>query len=206
MRRTVVNAGVDLELDEMKRSYDGLEDLLNYTSRQIAATIPAVYDLNLNVIFFPQIGFLISVPNNPATGRGDYEGGEIEDQQWDRIFSTPLRVYYKDFRMRALDEQCGDVYAGICGRICWKKFRGHLAKIRTCHPDKEIEIVHELGQQILTQEPMLNAVSDICGELDRYASKLHLSSSQLTAPAFWPSHKVRVGTNFAGLVSQTEMS
>ncbi len=118
MHRTVVNAGVDLELDEMKRSYDGLEDLLNHTSHQIAATVPAVYNLDLNVIFFPQIGFLISIPNNPETGRGDYEGGEAEDQRWDRIFSTPLRVYYKDTRMRALDEQCGDIYAVICGMVC----------------------------------------------------------------------------------------
>ena len=111
----MINAGVNLELDERKRSYNGLEDLLNHTSHQIAATIPAVYKLDLNVIFFPQIGFLISIPNNPSTGRGDYEGGELEDQRWDRIFSTPLRIYYKDARMRALDEQFGDIYAEICG-------------------------------------------------------------------------------------------
>lgn len=34
--------------------------------------------------------------------------------------------------------------------------------------DKEIELVHELGQKILAQEKMLNLASDICGELDRY--------------------------------------
>ena len=34
--------------------------------------------------------------------------------------------------------------------------------------DREIEIVHELGQRVLEQEAMLSAVSDICGELDRY--------------------------------------
>lgn len=117
MHRTVVKAGIDLALDEMKRNYDGLEDLLNHTSNQIAETIPAVYELDLNVIFFPQIGFLISIPNNPATGRGDYEGGETEDQRWDRIFSTRSRIYYKDARMRALDIDCGDIYASICGMI-----------------------------------------------------------------------------------------
>lgn len=115
MHRTVINAGIDPELDEMKRTYDGIEDLLNRTSQIIAATVPAVYDLDLNVIFFPQIGFLISIPNNPVTGRGDYEGGEAEDQRWDRIFSTARRVYYKDYRMRELDEQFGDMYALICG-------------------------------------------------------------------------------------------
>lgn len=115
MHRTVVNTGVSDELDKMKRTYDGIEDLLDLTSREIAATIPRAYSLELNVIFFPQIGFLISIPKNPDTGRGDWEGGETEDQCWDRIFSTATRIYYKDFRMRELDERLGDMYAVICG-------------------------------------------------------------------------------------------
>lgn len=117
MHRTVVNTGVDDELDALKRTYDGIEDLLNRISQDIAATIPAVYDLNLNVIFFPQIGFLISIPLNQATGRGDYEGGDDEHQRWDRIFSTGTRIYYKDYRMRELDERLGDMYAIICGTL-----------------------------------------------------------------------------------------
>ena len=32
--------------------------------------------------------------------------------------------------------------------------------------DKEIEIIHELGQRMLEQETMLNQASDACGELD----------------------------------------
>jgi len=166
MHRTVINAGVDLDLDELKRHYDGLEDLLNHTSREIASTVPAVYDLDLNVIFYPQIGFLIVIPNNPTTGRGDYEGGEAEDQRWDRIFSTALRVYYKDDRMRKLDEDVGDIYAVICGIVS----QGPTTSMRSDYPfhaDKEIEIVHELGQQVLAREELLNTASDICGELDR---------------------------------------
>ena len=115
MHRTVVNTGVSAELDIMKSTYDGIEDLLNLTSREIAATVPKVHSLDLNVIFFPQIGFLISMPLNLDTGRGDWEGGEIDDQRWDRIFSTATRVYYKDYRMYELDERLGDMYAVICG-------------------------------------------------------------------------------------------
>lgn len=115
MHRTVVNPGVDPELDTMKRTYDGIEDLLNQTSQTIAADVPEEYGLDLNVIFFPQIGFLISMPINPVTGRANYEGGGAEDRQWERIFSTGARVYYKDFRMRELDDTLGDMYAIICG-------------------------------------------------------------------------------------------
>ncbi len=167
MHRTVINAGVDLELDEMKRHYDGLEDLLNHTSRDIASTVPAIYDLDLNVVFYPQIGFLIVITSNPATGRSDYEGGTAEDQRWDRIFSTGQKVYYKDNRMRTLDEDVGDIYAVICGTVLWSSTLA-IRSDMTLHADSEIEIVHELGQQVLTQEEMLNTVSDICGELDRY--------------------------------------
>ena len=104
----------------MKQIYDGIEDLLNHTSQIIAASVPPQYSLDLNVIFFPQIGFLISMPIDEQTGRCNYEGGEDEDQQWDRIFSTEARVYYKDYRMRELDETLGDMYSLICGRyaIC----------------------------------------------------------------------------------------
>ena len=114
MHRTVIKSGVDDELDTMKRTYDGLDDLLDRVAKDITATIPTVYSLKLNVIFFPQIGFLISVQLDPDTGRGDYEGGEREDQRWTRIFSTDQSVYYKDSRMKELDDTFGDLrYAQI---------------------------------------------------------------------------------------------
>lgn len=107
----------------MKQTYDGIEDLLNHTSQVIAASVPPQYSLDLNVIFFPQIGFLISMPIDEQTGRGNYEGGEYEDQQWDRIFSTEARVYYKDYRMRELDDTLGDMYSMICGKYVYACFQ-----------------------------------------------------------------------------------
>ncbi|KAL8885773.1 MAG: hypothetical protein Q9215_006422 [Flavoplaca cf. flavocitrina] len=112
--RTVVKPGVDEALDKMKQTYDGIEDLLNKTSQSIAETVPVQYSLDLNVIFFPQIGFLISMPIVSETGRANYEGPE-DGGGWDCIFSTRSRVYYKDYRMRELDETFGDMYAMICG-------------------------------------------------------------------------------------------
>lgn len=117
MHRTVVNRGIDDDLDAMKQTYDGIEDLLNQTSKNIAATIPPQHSLDLNVIFFPQIGFLISIPFDANTRRGNYEGPDTEGDRWDCIFSTGSRVYYKDFRMRDLDDTIGDMYAIICGKF-----------------------------------------------------------------------------------------
>ena len=115
MHRTVVNSEVDEELDNMKRTYDGIEDLLSKCSEQIAKEIPIQYTVNLNVIFFPQIGFLIQMPLDPESGKAEYEGGENGEAPWERIFSTADHVFYKDFRMQELDEKFGDIYAVICG-------------------------------------------------------------------------------------------
>lgn len=117
MHRTVVNHGIDVRLDNMKQTYNGIEDLLNQTSKNIAATVPVQHGLDLNVIFFPQIGYLISIPLEPNTNRGNYEGGDSSEGRWDRIFSTESRAYYKDFRMRELDETVGDLYTEICSKL-----------------------------------------------------------------------------------------
>ena len=117
MHRTVVNPGIDEELDAMKQMYDGIEGLLNRISQEIASTVPVEFSIDLSVIFFPQIGFLISVPMNSESYEGVYQGGHDEQSRWERIFSTRSRVYYKDFRMRDLDETLGDMYAVICGKV-----------------------------------------------------------------------------------------
>lgn len=125
----MVKPGVDDNLDHMKQTYDGLEDLLRKTSETIAETIPYEYGLDLNVIFFPQIGFLISMLIDPETGRSNYEGEDMSNGGWDRIFSTASRVYYKDFRMRELDATFGDIYAIICGQ--WHLLGSSPSKIRS---------------------------------------------------------------------------
>ena len=61
-RRTVILPGVDEELDHMKRTLDGLEDILNKVANRLSEDMPAELRATLNVIYFPQIGFLVLVP------------------------------------------------------------------------------------------------------------------------------------------------
>lgn len=143
-RRTIVLAGVDAELDEAKRTYEGIEDLLSQVAEHVANEVPAELDSRVNVIFFPQIGFLISIRLNEQTGTGAFEGPDNEP--WEKMFATDAAAYYKNELMSGLDAQFGDVYARIC--------------------DKEIEIIQRLGERILEYEVLLNTVSDVCGELD----------------------------------------
>ncbi|KAF2761501.1 hypothetical protein EJ05DRAFT_174055 [Pseudovirgaria hyperparasitica] len=142
--RTVVHAGVDEELDNLKRTYYGIESILGEVARYLAQKMPPDLEVQLNVVFFPQIGFLIAVPLDAETGAGAYEGAA--DDVWERIFVTEATVYYKNTNMEEMDNHFGDIHGLIC--------------------DREIEIIHELAQYVLEYEAILSTASDLCGEID----------------------------------------
>ena len=141
--RTVVKRGVDENLDKIKDVYDGMEDLLSQVAGQIADLMPQEIGCSLNVVFFPQLGFHITIPFDEITGRALWDGGE---NAWERMFTTQNQVYFKDARMREMDQDLGDLWASIC--------------------DIEIELAHDLAQRVLMDEQLLIAASDLCGELD----------------------------------------
>jgi len=88
--RTVILTGVDEELDQMKRTLDGLESLLNEVAVKLSENMPSNLRATLNVIYFPQIGFLVTVPIDPATGTEVYDGSF--ENRWERMFTTEYSV------------------------------------------------------------------------------------------------------------------
>ncbi|KAK6006420.1 hypothetical protein QM012_006830 [Aureobasidium pullulans] len=142
--RNVVRQGVDHDLDELKRTYEGLESLLIQVAQHVAESVPEELNANINVVFFPQIGFLIAIPQDPTTGHGIFEGPE--DDPWEKMFTTEDFAYYKNENVIEMDTYFGDIYGRICGR--------------------EIEIVHELAEKILQYEDLLTTASDVCAEID----------------------------------------
>ncbi|CAG8029250.1 unnamed protein product [Penicillium olsonii] len=145
--RTVVKQGIDRDLDQIKDRYDGLNSLLKHVALDIAATIPNDLNVDVNVIYFPQLGFNIAIPLNDH-GIAAYAGSNNE---WEMMFLTENRAYFKDFHMREMDEKLGDIYSLIC--------------------EKEIEIVYDLAQKIQRYEDVLVDASDVCGEIDRQVVK-----------------------------------
>lgn len=107
----MVKQGLDRELDRMKDRYDGLDSLLKHVAIDIATTIPEDMGVDVNVIYFPQLGFNIAIPLNEY-GESAYCGPHGD---WELVFITETRAYFKDFRMRELDEKLGDIYGLICG-------------------------------------------------------------------------------------------
>lgn len=115
-RRTCVIQGLNAELDELKRNYDGLEYFLNEVAGVLIQEIPEwAQQYMKNCIFYPQIGFLTVVSLNTETGRGNYEGEGLNDDEWERMFVSDGNIYYKNRRMRELDRQYGDLYCMIVG-------------------------------------------------------------------------------------------
>ncbi|KAI0670991.1 DNA mismatch repair protein MutS [Trametes maxima] len=60
--RVCVRPHIDDELDNLKHVYNGIDAVLSKVAIQISATIPPDYASSLNVVYFPQLGFLVCVP------------------------------------------------------------------------------------------------------------------------------------------------
>ncbi|KAI5305413.1 hypothetical protein KEM56_004513 [Ascosphaera pollenicola] len=146
--RTVVNHGVDPGLDKLKHFYSGLESLLSQVAIEIATTLPEYARSDVNVIYFPQLGFNIAIALHD--GSPVYDG---TNAGWEKTFVTENRAYFKDGRMRDMDTRLGDIYGHIC--------------------EKEIEITYDLAQQVLKNEAMLLEASEACGELDSVLALVH---------------------------------
>ncbi|KAI1373621.1 muts domain V-domain-containing protein [Hypoxylon crocopeplum] len=144
--RTAVRHGVDANLDELKRSYDGMEHFLTTVIAKLRDELPEwARKYVQNCIFFPQLGFLTVVSLNPETGKGNYDGEGLNDV-WERMFAAEGCVYYKNRQMKEMDGHFGDAYCMII--------------------DREVEIIHELAVKILAQRDAIITASDVLGELD----------------------------------------
>ncbi|KAG0049466.1 MutS protein msh5 [Gryganskiella cystojenkinii] len=140
--RCVVKHNVDEELDRMRQNYNGLDSFLSEIAKEISGTIPAEFTKTINVIYFPQLGYLITVPMNPEwKTEQDFT---LEGLQYQ--FSTETTVYYKNQAMRELDEHLGDIHGLIV--------------------DREIDILQGLQERVLEYSHVMVSCSDLCAELD----------------------------------------
>lgn len=118
--RTTVLPGIDPELDQIKRTYDGMDSLLTEVANSLTASVPGWAARYIeNCIFFPQIGFLTVVLLDPETGKARYEGEGIDDDVWIWSFNTAEHGYFKNKQMIEMDHYFGDMYGIICGSLFW---------------------------------------------------------------------------------------
>ncbi|KAF3764856.1 hypothetical protein M406DRAFT_259223 [Cryphonectria parasitica EP155] len=177
--RTCVLPNIDPRLDDLKRTYDGLDNFLNEVAAHLISEIPEWGRPHVKqCIFYPQLGFLTAVSLDIETRRGKYDGEGDDEDVWEAKFMTDGVVYYKNRLMRALDVQLGDLYGLIIGKFPLYK---------------EIEIVYDLGVKILRHEQALLTASDVCGELDSLlALALGADKYKLTAPQMTTANVIQI--------------
>lgn len=116
--RSSVRAGIDTQLDELKRRYDGMDSFLTEVVNQLNRELPQwARKYVRSCIFLPQIGFLTVVESNRLTGNGQYEGEGTTVGAWEKLFTADGAVCYKNSYMRELDEEYGDMYCQIGGEF-----------------------------------------------------------------------------------------
>ncbi|KXS21418.1 hypothetical protein M427DRAFT_319157, partial [Gonapodya prolifera JEL478] len=130
-----IKHGVDEELDELKRTYEGLGDLLTSIGNDVQAELPLG---DITVVYFPQLGYLIASPKTAGESL-DVEGLTFQ-------FETDAIVYYKNDRMRQLDQELGDLHAMIA--------------------DREIEWIQQLTDRAIEGADSILGAYDVIGELD----------------------------------------
>jgi len=147
MQRPVVKSGLDSDLDDLRRTYDGLDNWLVEVAKHIKATLPELYQEMsnpLDVGYYPRIGYVLQIEEDLA---GALEAHfERIGRPWTHVFTAQGFACYKSPEMEEMDERFGDLWYNIT--------------------DREIEIVHALAQDVLQHEATLSTISDIGGELD----------------------------------------
>ncbi|KAJ7505221.1 muts domain V-domain-containing protein [Mycena galericulata] len=139
--RVCVRPNIDEELDNRKHVYHGIDAVLSKVAEQICQTVPPDYASSLNIVYFPQLGFLICVPmlEGSPDGIKSLEG-------WCFQFSSESHVYFKSQEMTDMDVHIGDLHPSIV--------------------DREIEIIQELLEEIVVHFDAMSVACDICAELD----------------------------------------
>lgn len=116
-QRASVRFGLDSQLDELKRRYDGMNSLLTEVVTRVNEGLPDwAHQYIMSCVFLPQLGFLMVVKLDPETGNGKYEGENATGQLWEKLFTTDGAACYKNRHMEELDECYGDIYCEIGGK------------------------------------------------------------------------------------------
>ncbi|KAG8850335.1 MutS protein msh5 [Serendipita sp. 411] len=144
--RVTVKPLVDEELDTWKETLAGLDSLLSRVAEKVAEDVPPEEaDLygELSVIYFPQLGYLISIPVRQDC---PIEEQRVGLQGWAFQFMTDESVYFKSNKMHEMDYHVGDLNTYIM--------------------DREIEILQSLQINVLGHSDFIMAICENAAILD----------------------------------------
>ncbi|KAI9058149.1 hypothetical protein FKP32DRAFT_1582301 [Trametes sanguinea] len=158
--RVCVRPHVDEDLDNLKHIYHGIDAVLSKVATRVSATVPSDYVSSLNVVYFPQLGFLVCVPMQDEwhgeEGIRVLDGWTFQQPYYNNALHS-AHVYFKSQEMHDMDTHIGDLHPAIV--------------------DREIEIVQALQERMLAYAEDSGRACDICAELDCLLSFAEASRS-----------------------------
>lgn len=134
----VIRRGFNPQLDEIKDQYESLEEILEQVGAEIQHHHP---ELNLSVVFVPQVGFLVAL-NKASVLSHDIS---LPDD-FGHIFNQDDEAFFKTKEVRRLDDEVGDLHGLI--------------------KDTECMIVTDLEEMLLDSETELRETFKALSELD----------------------------------------
>lgn len=156
--RVVIIPTVNAELDRLRKEYNELPEFLSSVVKQVANRINNPSIRAINVVYFPQLGFLVTIQLND-----DLRVGDIDEEGLELRFSTEKVAYFKDPCTLQLDKELGDIYTDMI--------------------DLEIEIIFVVADQIVSHRRMLLKYGEMVAELDCYLNMAHFAhASGLSMP------------------------
>ncbi|SAM04069.1 hypothetical protein [Absidia glauca] len=145
--RLTIKKGIDRDLDLLRSKYEALDNYLLQVAHEISAPLPVDIGHLLNVVYFPQLGYLLTLPSTAhdyfAQNAFLYDGCTLQ-------FTTQENCYYKIDRMRDMDEEIGDLHGMII--------------------DKQIELIQEISEQILQHRQLILTTTQTLAEMDCMAA------------------------------------
>ncbi|KAJ2987793.1 hypothetical protein NUW58_g4315 [Xylaria curta] len=174
--RTAVRQGVDADLDERKRIYDGMEHLLDKVIANLRSDIPEWA--------------------RKYTGKGDYDGEGLRDT-WECMFVAGGNAYYKNRRMKDMDGEFGDSYCMIIDREI-----EIIHQLAVTVLEREEAII--AASEVIGELDSLLALAILCGQNKWTAPKmtdaniLHIEGGrhplqELVTPSFIPNDCLMAG-------------
>ncbi|XP_052776091.1 mutS protein homolog 5-like [Mya arenaria] len=142
--RFVVKSGVDEQLDQKKRVFSELPEVMTKVALDELNKLED-YVTECSVLYMPQIGYLLAIPESaitdPYRAEKDYE---IEELKF--VFASNNVLNYRSAGTRELDSLLGDTRCDIT--------------------DMETAIMHKLQNIVLEHSNVLLSVLDLAAELD----------------------------------------
>lgn len=188
--RVVVKYEVDEELDEMKHTFANLDNFLSKVALEMAADIPQELASLMKIIYFPQLGFLVTTELQQQSNNSSADSSTTASIQTNMMqqygmrfqFQTESAVYFKCDRVVELDESIGDIHGKIV--------------------DREIEILQKLQELALHFEPLLRDVSEVCANFDCLFSLTELAKCNgYTRPVISDDNCVQIECGYHPLLA-----